>query len=796
MDERSLSLLELPAIRDALAAETASELGRRLAESLAPATTTEDVVARSAETDEAALLRAEGVGGPTGAVDLGRLAAAAGRGSALEPDDLLDVWQTVSALIALREAVLGAEELAPRLAGRLAEVDHGALTLVEGQIENALEPSGAIRDQASPELASARRRLAAARTEAAELMRDLAARHRAALQEQFTTQRAGRPVLAVKAASRREVPGLVHDRSASGETLFIEPLAVVEAHNAIAEIEAEARDEERRVLARLSGSVGRAGDALALACREGAAVDLALARAALSQAWNGCTVEIADRIEIEGARHPLLPRDEVVPVDLPIGDVRALVVSGPNTGGKTVALKTLGLMVVLHQCGLRPPAVRAVLPVVESVLADIGDEQSIARSLSTFSAHVRTLGEIIAAAGPGTLVLLDELASGTDPAEGAALAASVMERLMGLGARVAATTHNSDIKSWAAETPGATNAAVGIDAEALVPDYRLRIGEPGASHALAIAEHLGLDATVMGRARELLDPDRVRAEGLLADADAARATARAEAQAATEARTAAETARADAEKLSADLEARIAKVRAGAQAEKASARAEVAAELADARAALSRLRTEIAAARRAERRRGEPVGRAEGAGERDRRLAGADRAAGSAEHALREATPTPAAPARTPEVGELVVDTAMGFRGELVAIEGREGVVLADGGRMRIALERLAPDGRPAPAAESAPRLPPAPAPVPTELDLRGMRADEARSIARQHIDVAGAAGQPQIRIIHGMGTGALRAAVREELGSHPLVVRLEGTSPGQGGDGATLVHLQDEEGR
>ena len=792
MDERSLSLLELPAIRDALAGETASALGRELAESLIPAAAEDDVRALAIETDEAALLRAEGVRGPAGAVGLADMAAAGARGASLEPADLLAAWQSVTALLALREAVTAAEDLAPALAGRMAGVDHGALTRLEGLLEAALEPSGAIRDSASPELASARRRLRAAREEAAELLRSLAARHRDALQEQFTTRRGGRPVLAVKAGSRREVPGLVHDRSASGETLFIEPLEVVEAHNAIAEIEAEERAEEREVLARLSRAVGESADALAHASAEAAATDLALARAALSLGWDGCRVEIGERIEVAAARHPLLPRDEVVPVDLPLGDVRALVVSGPNTGGKTVALKTLGLMVVLHQCGLRPPAARAVLPVVRSVLADIGDEQSISRSLSTFSAHVRVLRQIIADAGPSTLVLLDELASGTDPSEGAALAAAVMERLMDQGARVAVTTHNSDIKSWAADTDGAANAAVGIDPDELVPDYTLRIGEPGASHALGIAEHLGLDAAVLKRARELLDPARVRAEGLLADADAARAAARAEAEAAAAARAAAERERREAEARGADLEARIAKTRAGAAAEKAAARAQVEAELASAREALAALRAEIAAARKQERGR-RAAGDQRGEGERDRRLSAADRAAARADSALRETAAAPEAPARAPTVGDLVRDTLMGFRGELVEIDGGTGVVRGERGRMRIPLERLSGEGRPAPPEQAAPAPARLPDPVAAELDLRGMRAEEARAAARSHIDVAGAAGQPRIRIIHGMGTGTLRAAVREELDGHPLVLRLEGASPGEGGDGATLVHLQDE---
>jgi DNA mismatch repair protein MutS2 len=790
VDRRSLDLLGLPAIRERLAGHASFAGGRRLALDLAPSADPEEVARRQAETTEAILLRWAGAPSPAGAHDVREAVAAAAHGGTLDVPDLEEVAATVAVALEVRDALLSRAEDVPLLAAEAGRVDAQALREVAAALTRALDTRGGLLDAASAELARVRRELARARERAAALLRDLAVRLRPHLQEEFVTERGGRPVLAVKAASRSAVAGLVHDTSGSGQTLFVEPLALVEENNRTRELEAAERREVERVLAGLSRLVGERADALARAVDALAVVDLALARAELSLRWDGCEVEAADGVWLEAARHPLLDPAAVVPIDLPLGDLAAVVVSGPNAGGKTVALKTLGLMALLHQCGLRPPARRARLPVFDCVLADIGDEQSIERSLSTFSGHVRALVAILEQAGPRSLVLLDEIAAGTDPAEGAALATAVLERLMDRGARVMATSHLSEVREWAAATPGAANAAVGFDARALAPTYEVRLGEPGASHALAVAERFGLPAEVLDAARGRLTPERRTVADLLLEADAARAAAREELERAACERAGAAEARARAEALERDLQQRIARSRARADEERRAARREAERELRELSADLAALRAEIRAARRAESERTR-AGATER--ERDRRLGAASEAASRAWEALeRLRAPLPApGPVR---VGDRVTDSVLGVAGTVVAIEGAQADVQGASARVRVPLERLVVDAHVHPAPPRPGRvdvsLPPeASGP---EIDVRGRRAEEARAAVRARVDAASLAGRERLRVIHGRGTGALRAAVREELARHPLVVRVEPAPPAEGGDGATLVYLAE----
>ncbi|WP_217921174.1 endonuclease MutS2 [Miltoncostaea oceani] len=538
MDPRSADLLELPAVRERLAGMTAFAGGRDLALALTPSADPHEVAARCATTEEAVRLRDLGVAGPGGAFDIRPAVAQAVRDVPLDAADLLEVLVTVGVWRELREAVGEHREHAPGLAEVMELPDLAAAMRIESALARAIDPRGGLLDSASAELGSVRRRLVGARRAASDLLRDLAVRLRSHLQESFTTLRGGRPVLAVKASSRSAVPGIVHDSSGSGETIFVEPIALVEANNLTRELVAREAEEEERILRMLSRAVAEEHVALDGLTEALADLDLALACAALSRAWDGCPVEPAAEVDLRAARHPLLDPATAVAIDLPLEGVRALVVSGPNTGGKTVALKTLGLLAMLHQCGLRVPARSARLPVFDRVLADIGDDQSIAESLSTFSAHVRRLVVIMAAAGPRSLVLLDEPAAGTDPDEGSRLAQSVVERLVEQGALVLATTHHPEMKAWASDAPRAANAAVGVDLRTLRPLYSLNIGEPGASHALGIAEGLGLDPEVVEAARRAGPPERRALEALLAEAGAARAAADEELSAAREARAA------------------------------------------------------------------------------------------------------------------------------------------------------------------------------------------------------------------------------------------------------------------
>ncbi len=414
---------------------------------------------------------------------------------------------------------------------------------------------------------------------------------------------------------------------------------------------------------------------------------------------------------------------------------------------------------------------------------------------------MRRLIAIMEAAGADSLVLLDEPAAGTDPDEGSRLAQAVVERLVVQGALVLATTHHPEMKAWASATPRAVNAAVGVDLRTLRPLYALQVGEPGASHALGIAEGLGLDPAVVEAARMAGPPERRALEALLAEAGAARASADEELEAARAARAAAEEAERAARIREAELERRIARVREGAEAERAAARARAEADLTGLTRELSQLRRAIADARRAEASRAAEAAApaSERARERDRRLEGASRAASRARESLRDPRPGPPEPAGPPPVvGDHVHDPVLGFRGRVLSIDGDRAEVQGGSARMRIPLARLERDRAAARRAE----FEEAPAPVAIvsapsatlEVDVRGHRVEEARATVRERMDAAAMAGLPQVRVIHGHGTGALRTVVREELRRHPLVARAEPAPPEGGGDGATIAHLTDDE--
>ena len=793
MDGHALDVLELAAIRERLANHTSFSGGRALAEALLPSPDAGEVRARQALCAEALSLVELGPPRMSGAHDVRTDAEHAGRGGALGAEGLVAIAETARAALGVRGHLAERSETAPLLAARAGEIAETLAALAD-QLERALEldPPG-VKDSASPKLKALRSELATARRRASDRLRSLASDPdvQPHLQEDFVTERGGRPVIAVRASARSAVPGIVHDTSNSGQTLFVEPFAIVELSNRLRELEGDERDEVARILAELSRQVGVYSEELGHAVEALAAIDLALACGALSRGWRGCPVEPSDDVELVAARHPLLDPETVVPVDLPLAGVRVLVLSGANTGGKTVALKTLGLCALLHQCGLQPPAQRARLPVFADILADIGDEQSIAASLSTFSGHVRNLVQVLAAATPRTLVLLDEVAAGTDPIEGAALARALLDVLAQRAALTVTTTHYAEVKQWASATPGARNGAVGFDAETLAPTYTLTLGRPGPSHALEIARRLGLDEGVIERARAGLAPERVETERLLREA------ARSE-QAAVRLRAEAEAERAEAAALQ-EQAARHEQARraaaAAAQAaiadERERARVEAQSDLASHRAELEALREELRAARREERRRREAPGAEERAAEaeRDRRLGAADAHARTAARAIDEALDAPVRQTRALEPGDPVRARALGLRGVIAEIA--DGVALVQGGAMRVhvPVEQLEPDPQGGPASSAEPGVSVRAAAMshaPSLLDLRGQRADEARAAVRQLVDDAYLAGLPEVEIVHGRGTGAVRTAVRAELDSHPLVERHVSESA----DGATRVTL------
>ncbi len=798
MDARSLAVLELDAVRARLADETAFAGGRALALALAPTGEPDVVETRQAETAEAVSLLVHGAVRAAGASDVREEAAAAERGGLLRPDELLAIAATCRTAVDLRRALLDHEADAPLLAARAHRIAE-LLGMLADAIEAAVEPDGSgLSDDASPALRELRRRIRTLRRQAAERLQELvrSAGLKDHLQDGIVTERAGRPVIAVKASSRSKVPGIVHDTSGSGQTLFVEPFAVVELQNDVREAVSLERDEVERILKELARRVGDLAGALIDAVDALAEVDLALACGRLAARQRACPVEVADDVELVEARHPLLDPASAVPVDLRLGGLRGIVVSGANTGGKTVAMKTLGLLAVMHQCGLRVPARRARLPVFDAVLADIGDEQSIERSLSTFSGHMARVTAILAAAGARSLVLLDEPAGGTDPSEGASLARAILRAPRAAGAPL-----RRDDALPGAEGVGERD---GRDRE--------RRGRLRPRHARADVHDRDRPAGRLARApdrgaprprragrargprRDLRGAARDRGAARRRDGGGARGEGGARAGAGRARRGRGGAARCGSRRTPARGGAR--RRQTGEQRAREEARAAAERELRGAQAELDELRAEIRLARREEEyRRHATTSEADRAlRERDRRLDAASRRARSAGSAMADALAQPLE-ARAPlAVGDPVVAPALGIHGTLVGIEGDTGEVQGPRVRVRVPLDRLVPDGaprtttvedRPVQVRTAGPVL------VDAELDLRGRRAEEARIAARDYVDQAHLAGRHEVVVIHGRGTGAVRDAVRKELARHPLVAELVP----QSADGATRVRLAISDG-
>ena len=796
MDERSQALLEFPLVRSRLAAHASFGPGRRLAESLQP---THDpfIVARSLdETDQARALIGERPGvGVGGAHDIGPWVDRASRGGRLDPSQFMEISDTLEAATRLRTIL--SEDRRPLL-HELSRELHG-LPAVRATFARSFDPAGELLDTASPRLGPLRN---AVRIAYDRLRRRLdvlvASELGSALQEPIITLRNGRYVVPVRADARSRVKGIVHDASGSGQTLFVEPLVVVELGNAWREAMVAVQEEIGRILDELSALIAVHADPLRDTLDALARFDFWAAKAALSADMQAIRAETTDRYEMVllSARHPGLT-GRVVPIDVRLGDgFSALVVTGPNTGGKTVTLRTLGLLALMHQAGLHVPAATGSrLPILVDVFADIGDEQSVAQSLSTFSGHLRSIIRIVAAAGPQTLVLLDELGAGTDPTEGSALAQALLDHFIRAGVLVAATTHYAELKAYAHTTPGATNAPVEFYLQTLSPTYRLSIGLPGGSQAFAIAERLGLPEPIVSDARSRLTDAQRSFEATLAqirETEGATTDALARAHAA-DARATDALRTADEERKRARLE-RDEAVRA--------AREEAERLLAAVRSEVDALRTTLERGQLAAPALDEALSRIElGV----RRLGGqSDEQSDELAAAL---SPGDAAP-RSWAVGDRARSRSGGWEGRIGALErdGRTASIESGAMRVRVPLEDLTDALLPERWSFGAPPAGPsdgsgtATTPhaiqmarartVPSSLDLRGARVDEALEALDRYIEDASLAHLPRVTVIHGMGTGALRDAVRAAAAAHPLAGAVRPGGRGEGGDGATIVDL------
>lgn len=734
-----------------------------------------------AETGEARALLAAGDAAPLGgAPEVDAALARLARGGALGAGELLAVGRAARAASDSARFFARRSKEAPLLAERAAALSEPG-PLAEA-IERALDPDGNVRDAASPALAAARRESheAAARVQERALRLLSDTKLRDALQDVYVTVRSDRYVLPVRAEARARVPGIVHDASASGTTLFIEPEAVVELNNRLKQAELAVERETRRVLQALSEQAAAAAPALGADLDVLGDLDLAFARARLADAMEASEPALDDDacFDLKQLRHPLLA--EAVPNDLRLGvGFHVLVISGPNAGGKTVAMKALALAALMARAGLHVAASPgARVGVVDAVLADIGDEQDIRESLSTFSAHMANLAAIVAAAGPRTLVLLDELGVGTDPGEGAALAQALLETLADSGARTLVTTHFGLLKEMAEVDPRFENASVEFDAETLAPTYRLRLGVAGASSARAVAARMGMPAPVLERASALLAREDRRLDRMLAELAASRSALERERQEAAQLRAESESARdtyrAKLERLQERRDQLFASLRSDLEAAFESAHAEVA----DVIRSLQRGGSARDAARA-----------------REQLIALEKKTAAVEPRAAREPEPAHAAMDwRRAKPGDPVRVSGSGL-GTLLSLPDAKGRVRVQVGAARLTLPgaRLAPappDATARPAAGGY-RVDPLPEDAsPTRIDVRGQRADEAIASVEKALDDAARGGVAVLEVVHGVGSGALMSALREHLRRLPHVARFEAGGTDGGGPGVTRVWL------
>ena len=821
MNDATLLALEFDRVAAVVRGLAVTPLGAAALDRLAPATDAGKVAAALAATSEGVAYRdANGPPALDAPPDLERIVAAlAVEGSAVEPLQLVGLARFLASMDAVRSAFGKAAGGPWPILGAVV----GAAPSFEREvraIRAAIDPEGEVLDDASPRLRTIRERLRRQRNRLRGTLESyLRGRDTAKyLQEQVVTERAGRFVLVVRSEHRAAIPGIVHGSSGSGASLFLEPLSTVEINNDVVALEALEGEEVHRILSGLANTIRKRALDLRRTLAAAEELDVIQARARFSRLVDGVEPKLAAdaRIELPAARHPLLvaavraragdepppgaedPRAGPVPVDLRITPpVGALIVTGPNTGGKTVALKTIGLLALMAQAGLHVPAGRgASLPVFRSVFADVGDEQSIADSLSTFSARITNVVGMERRLALPALVLLDEVGAGTDPVEGGALGAAIVDHFRRRGALVAATTHDDVLKSYASTTGGVACAGFGFDADTYAPTYRLTYGSPGRSLALEIAARLGVPASIVDDARgrrsareAQLAEHLARVERDLARVNAQRTELEAARRRLDDERAALEQAR---RTLDEREEAARRRLRTGVDAEIKAARAAVEEIVGDLRARAGALVRPAAGRRAAERPPLRPV--TTGAtGELKRVAVDALEKVRARSAATLPAPPEPPPPAAPPPpAGSRVRVESLGLEGTLVAVRGDDAEVEARGKRLHVpagslrVVETAAASGGGVTIAVAADTE------TPRELNVVGCRVDDALSRVGKYVDQALLGGVERLRVVHGHGTGQLRRAIAGFLDEHPLVANFEPAAPEHGGRGVTVVELKD----
>ena len=784
MKERTLRVLEFTKIRDKLAEKALTPLGAERCQALIPSDNLQEITEWQQETEEATVILQYLGGHPMVSFsDVRPSLALVDKGGTLSPRQLLSVAELLRASRAARDALDTDRETTPRLKQRAQGLPD--LRNIEQDITDAILSEDEIADRASAELMNIRRHLRGATERIKERLNQMihSATFQKYLQEPLITVRGDRYVLPIKAEYRGAVPGLVHDQSASGATLFIEPMAAVEMGNELRQWEVKEQQEIERILAALSAELAPYADTLRETIETLAELDFIFAKGLLSREMFAVTPKLNQDgyLNIIRGRHPLIDPEKVVPSNLWMGkDFTTLVITGPNTGGKTVTLKTVGLFTLMAQAGLQIPAdLGTELAVFEQVFADIGDEQSIEQSLSTFSSHMTNIVGIMREVTPRDLVLFDELGAGTDPTEGAALAQSILTRLQHIRVRTLATTHYSELKAFALSTPGIENASVEFDVETLRPTYRLSIGVPGKSNAFEISRKLGLPENLIDAAKKLLSSDSIRFEDVIANAEYHRQVAEREREIARQASAETIKLRDEAEKLRKEMEERrentMRKAKEDARRLMEQTRRESEAILSD----LKRLKKAASAPD------------AETSAIRKRLEQNVD----SLSEGLSQKVDNGMAP-KTVKPGDLVEILTLGNQGTVLAEPDAKGEVQLQAGimkfkahisQLRLVKTKAAPKEQASVHMHTGAMT----RTVKMECDVRGMNLEEAIAAVDQYLDEAILGGLGEVQIIHGKGTGILRSGIQQHLKRHMHVGSFRRGVYGEGEDGVTVVTLK-----
>jgi len=798
MDSKTLNVLEYPKILEKLTGYCDFSASMELARSLEPTDSFDLAQARIAETTEARRLLSIQDVSIGAAHDIRPAADLAARSGVLDPQALLDVKSTLIACRELKKTFEKKEGEYPRLcliAQGLPET-HG----IVDAISRVLSERGEVLDSASVKLADIRRNLRIAHDRLmSRLQKYITDSHTSSmLQESIITQRDGRYVIPLRAEFKGRIKAVVHDQSSSGATLFVEPLPVVEANNAIRELQLAERDEERRILAEVSSVVGEHASELKYGIENLAVLDLAFAKGKYGDSMKASEPLLRQKKEERGkksetvlssfvfhliqARHPLLDPDTVVPIDVdPREGTRAIVITGPNTGGKTVSLKTVGLLVLMAQSGLHVPAQSgSELPFFKSVYADIGDEQSIEQSLSTFSGHITNIIRILKQIDNRSLVIFDELGSGTDPQEGAAIARAILTHLLEMGCMTLVATHYPELKTFAHSTEGVVNASLEFDIKTLRPTYKLTIGLPGRSNALAIAQKLGLPQTIIESAKAEINPLDLRADKLLDDI-------RKERNRTSREREKLEKQRAKLEAQNADLAKRLEKIEDERRETIAKARAEAELEVAVLKRNIDSLKSQL-------KRASQPLTAIRAIEEKMEVIEGKVEAP-----VERKSDQSSVISNQGLKLGEKVTVSTLNAEGVVTALGESDAEVQIGTIRVRAKMSDLirksaveineskvksqkSSDIRPSTLdSKKSPGM---------EVDLRGLMAEDALDKMERYLEQAYLSGLPWVRIIHGKGTGKLRQAVREALKGHAYVKSFEEGGHTEGGEGVTVAKL------